>query len=78
MTRLSHTLASALPVATAVALVSRALATARSSPLADLRYGKAFDAWVAKHRPATAVAAVRRNGEPYSSEVTTPIRARRR
>lgn len=59
MTRLSHTLASALPIATAIALIAGML---HAEPLADF-YGKAFDAWVAKHRPATAVAAVRRDGE---------------
>ncbi len=42
-------------------------------------YGKAFDAWVAKHRPTTAIAAVRRQRRrPCSSRVTTPIRTRRR
>src|SRR5918993_2040947 len=58
MTRLSHTLASALTIATGVALA----ATLHAEPVAD-SYGKAFDAWVAKERPATAVVAVRRDGE---------------
>ncbi|MBX9775634.1 MAG: beta-lactamase family protein [Xanthobacteraceae bacterium] len=59
MTRLSHTLVSVLSIATALALVATA---PRAEPPADL-YGKAFEAWVAKVRPATAVAAVRRSGE---------------
>src|SRR5687768_17540735 len=58
MTRFSHRLASALTIATALALA----ATLRAEPLADF-YGNAFDTWVAKYRPATAVAAVRRDGE---------------
>src|SRR5688572_26596556 len=57
MTRLSHTLASALTIATGLALA----AALHAEPLADF-YGNAFDAWVAKHRPATATAAVRRQG----------------
>jgi CubicO group peptidase (beta-lactamase class C family) len=59
MTRLSHTSASALAVATAIALYAGAL---HAEPPADF-YGTAFDAWVTKYRPATAVAAVRRDGE---------------
>ena len=57
MTRLSHTLASALTIATGLGLA----AALHAEPLADF-YGNAFDAWVAKHRPATATAAVRRQG----------------
>jgi CubicO group peptidase (beta-lactamase class C family) len=61
MTRLSHRLASALTIATATAIALTGAAL-RAEPPADF-YGSAFDAWVAKYRPATAVAAVRRNGE---------------
>jgi CubicO group peptidase (beta-lactamase class C family) len=57
MTRLSHTLGLALTIA--IALVATAL---HAEPPADF-YGSAFDAWVAKRRPATAIVAVRRNGE---------------
>ena len=59
MTRLNHTLASALSIATAIALMAVAI---HAEPLADF-YGKAFDAWVAKYHPTTAIAAVRRDGE---------------
>jgi CubicO group peptidase (beta-lactamase class C family) len=58
MTRLSHTLASALTIATGLALA----AALHAEPLAGF-YGNAFNAWAAKYRPATAVAAVRRDGE---------------
>jgi len=69
MTRLSHTLALVLSVTTAIALVGAA-ASARAqvldAPVSDAQitdaYGKAFDAWIAKHRPETAIAAVRRHG----------------
>lgn len=60
MMRLSHTLALVLSVATAIALVGAA--TGAQAQVADA-YGRAFDAWVAKHRPETAIAAVRRQGE---------------
>jgi CubicO group peptidase (beta-lactamase class C family) len=59
MTRLSHRLASVLTIATALAPMGIAL---HAEPPADF-YGKAFDGWVAKVRPATAVVAVRRDGE---------------
>jgi CubicO group peptidase (beta-lactamase class C family) len=59
MMRLSHRLASALPIATAIALMAVAL---HAEPLVDF-YRKAFNTWVAKYSPATAVVAVRRNGK---------------
>jgi len=46
-------LASALTIATGLALA----AALHAEPLADF-YGNAFDAWVARYRPATAVVAV--------------------
>jgi CubicO group peptidase (beta-lactamase class C family) len=60
MTPLSHTLASVLLVASAIALVA---AVARSEPQFSDAYGKAFDTWVAKHHPTTAIVAVRRHGK---------------
>ena len=60
MTRLSHTLVSVPLTAITIAL---AAAGARSQPQVADGYGKTFDAWVAKHRPTTAIAAVRRHGE---------------
>ena len=60
MTRLSHTLVSALLTAITIA---PATAPARSQAQVSDAYAAAFDAWIAKHRPATAIAAVRRHGE---------------
>ncbi len=74
MTRLSHTLALVLPVATAIVLVGAAAgaqaqvsdAQVSDAQISDAQisdtYGKAFDAWIAKHHPETAIAAVRRQG----------------
>jgi len=60
MTRFSHTLVSVLLSAITIAL---AIVIAHSQPQVFDAYDQAFDAWVAKHRPATAIAAVRRDGE---------------
>ncbi|MPZ39613.1 MAG: serine hydrolase [Rhizobiales bacterium] len=60
MTPLRHTLVSILTVTTAIALVA---AVARSGPQFSDAYGRAFDAWIAKHRPTTAIAAVRHQGQ---------------
>ena len=58
MTARSHALMSALLVA-AVALI----ASAGAQPQLAEAYGQAFDAWVAKRRPTTAIVAVRWHGE---------------
>lgn len=60
MTRLSHTLVSVLLTAITIA---PATAPAHSQVQISKAYEQAFDAWVTKYRPATAVAAVRRDGE---------------
>jgi CubicO group peptidase (beta-lactamase class C family) len=60
MTPLRHRLVSALTLATTIALAS---APARSQPQVANTYDRAFDAWVAKHKPTMAIAAVRRHGE---------------
>jgi CubicO group peptidase (beta-lactamase class C family) len=58
MTARSHALMSVLLMA-AVALI----ASAGAQPQLAATYGQAFDAWVAKRRPTTAIAAVRWHGE---------------
>jgi len=60
MTRFSHTLISVLLTAITIVLV---ISDAYSQPYVSDTYGNAFDAWLAKHRPETAVAAVRRDSE---------------
>jgi CubicO group peptidase (beta-lactamase class C family) len=60
MTRFSHTLVSVLLAAITIAL---AAVSAHSQSHVSNSYEAAFDAWVSKQRPATAIAAVRRDGE---------------
>jgi CubicO group peptidase (beta-lactamase class C family) len=60
MTRVRHTLVAVLLFAITIA---PATGGARSEPQSSDAYGKAFDAWVAKHHPTTAIVAVRRHGE---------------
>lgn len=60
MTRSSHTLVSVLLAAITIA---PATAPAHSQSHVSDAYVQAFGAWVEKHHPATAIAAVRRDGE---------------
>jgi CubicO group peptidase (beta-lactamase class C family) len=60
MTRLGNTLVSVPALAITIALTT---AGAHSQPQVSNAYEQAFDAWIAKHRPTTAIAAVRRNGK---------------
>src|SRR5262245_22201214 len=60
MTPLRHTLVSTLTLAITITLAS---VDARSQPQVADTYDRAFDAWVAEHRPTMAIAAVRQHGE---------------